>query len=415
MSTSLLERAPFQERLYENKFTLDGRLRPQAGVSKAKVLEAARLFKAAQQGDLMADATLREAVSSTDASVNLTHAINVEFVPQFDRKVHELGAWAGERRVSDFKPTTLYSIYWGEGDEYAEGAERESRMRGAGLGENGEPLVIPEGGLYPIVSLSGGIESYYQKLRKRGLRFDWTWEAQINDTVGFFEAIPGELLAVSVDGLIAEFFDALTSVTNATQVKLGTAPDGTVVPAKAALSPEAVAEAIYQRSQRRVKGNKIGEATRYNLFVPIGAKRFWDFQLNRRVLTAVDGSFVEDGSRWNRDALLNVNLIEHERIEDGHWYLIPAPGTTRRPAIEFLKLRGYETPELRVQNLTGSYVGRGAVSPFEGSFETDSISYRLRQIGGAVLWGDYQVIWSDGSGGAIQRPTLDPVPMVPTA
>lgn len=410
MSAALLERAPFKERAYENKFTLDGRLHPQAGVSKAKVIEAARLFREAQHGNLMADAQLREAVTSTDASVNLTHSINVEFVPQFDRKVHELGAWAGERRVSDFKPTSLYSLYWGEGDENAEGAERESRMRGAGLGENGEPLVIPEGGLYPLVSLSGGLESYYQKLRKRGLRFDWTWEAQINDTIGFFEAIPGELLSVSVDGLIAEFFDALTSVTNATQVALGTAPDGTVVPAKARLSPEAVAEAIYQRSQRRVKGNKIGEATRYNLFIPIGAKRFWDFQVNRRVLTVQNGSFVEDGSRWNRDALLSVNVVEHERIEGNEWFLVPAPGSTRRPAIEFLKLRGYETPELRVQNLTGSYVGRGAVSPFEGSFETDSIAYRLRQIGGAVLWGEYQVIWSDGTGGPVVFPVLAPAP-----
>jgi hypothetical protein len=406
VSAALFERDSYQERVYENKFNLDGRLHPQAGVSKTKVLEAARLFRQAQQGNLMADATLREAVTSTDASVNLTHSINVEFVPQFDRKVHELGAWAGDRRVSDFKPTTLYSLYWGEGDEMAEGAERESRMRGAGLGENGEPLVIPEGGLYPLVSLAGGLESYYQKLRKRGLRFDWTWEAQMNDTIGFFEAIPSELLAVSVDGLIAEFFDALMSVTNATQVKLGEAPDGTVVPAKAKLSPEAVAEAIYQRSQRYVKGNKIGEATRYNLFIPIGAKRFYDFQVNRRVLTVQDGSFVEDGSRWNRDALLNVNIIEHERVEDNHWFLVPAPGSTRRPAIEFLKLRGYETPELRVQNLAGNYVGRGAVSPFEGSFETDSISYRLRQIGGAVLWGEYQVVWSDGTGGPIVYPTL---------
>lgn len=412
MTNALLERAPFKERVYEDEYVLDGRLHPQAGVTRRKVQEASKLFKAAMAGDFRADANLREAVKSTDASLNLAHAINIEFVPQFDRKVHELGSWAGERKVKDFRPTALYSLYWGEGDdETDEDSQHVSNMRGAGLGAHGEPLVIPEGGLFPLVSMTGGLESYYQKLRKRGLRFDWTWEAQINDTVGFFEQVPGELMAVSVDGLIAEFFDALFSVTNATQLAQGTAPDGTVVAARGKLSPEAVAEAIYQRSQREVKGNKIGEATSYNLFVPIGAKRFWDFQVNRRVLTVQNGSFVEDGSRWNRDALSSVTIIEHERVAALHWYLVPAPGSTRRPAIEFLKLRGYETPELRVQNLQGSYVGKGAISPFEGSFETDSIAYRLRTIGGAVLWGEYQVIWSDGSGANVVYPTLAPQPV----
>jgi hypothetical protein len=395
----------FKEREYKDQFTLDRRLHPQPGVTKNKVHEASVMFRAAMSGDYVADARLREAVTSTDASVNLAHAINIEFVPQYDRKVHELGAWAGTRAVKDFRPTALYSIYWGEGENTTdEDSEHASNMRGAGLGAHGEPLVIPEGGLFPMVSMTGGLESYYQKLRKRGLRFDWTWEAQINDTVGFFEALPGELMNVAIDGAIAEFFDALLSVTAATEIVAGTAPNGTTIPASALLSPEAISEAIYQRSLRKVKGNMIGEATKYNLFVPIGSKRFWDFQVDRRVMQFVDGSFTEDGSRWNMDALSNVTLVEHERIADGEWYLVPAPGSTRRPVMEFLSLRGYETPELRVQNLQGSYVGKGTIAPFEGSFESDSLAYRLRTVKGAVLWFEGEVIWSDGSGGSITRP-----------
>jgi hypothetical protein len=71
-----------------------------------------------------------------------------------------------------------------------------------------------------------------------------------------------------------------------------------------------------------------------------------------------------------------------------------------------LSLRGYETPELRVQNLTGNYAGAGSISPFEGSFETDSLAYRLRLIKGAVLWNEMQIVWSDGTGGHAVRPTL---------
>lgn len=279
----------------------------------------------------------------------------------------------------------------------------ESNMRGAGLGKHGEPLVIPEGGLFPMVSMTGGIESFYQKLRKRGLRFDWTWEAQINDTVGFFEALPGELLSVSTDGKIAEFFDALLSATAVSALSAGTSPDGTTIPANAKLSPEAIEEAIFQRSRRKIKGNRIGEASGYNLFVPIGTRRFWDFQMNRQVLRVTSGGYVEDGGRYNT-VLGNVTLVESERILDNTWSLVPKPGSTRRPVIEFLKLRGYETPELRVQNLQGSYVGAGSISPFEGSFESDSLAYRLRNIDGAVLWAELHIVHSDGTGGAITRP-----------
>ncbi|MBK4348228.1 phage major capsid protein [Lacisediminihabitans changchengi] len=331
-------------------------------------------------------------------------------MPQYDKAVHELGNWAGSRTVKDFRPTVLYSLYWGDGDNTDPDTEyNESNLRGAGLGEHGEPLVIPEGGTFPMVSMTGGLESFYQKLRKRGLRFDWTWEAQVNDTVGFFEQIPTELLAVSVDGKIAEFFDALLSVTAVSALHADTAPDGTQIPANAQLSPEAVEQAIYERGQRKIKGNKIGEASSYNLFVPIGTKRFWDFQMARTVLRANDGGFVLDGGRYNT-ALGNVTLVEHDRIPAGSWFLAPAPGSTRRPVLEFLKLRGYETPELRVQNLQGSYVGAGAISPFEGSFETDSLAYRLRNIDGAVLWAELHIVHSDGTGGPIVRPTLTPAP-----
>lgn len=399
--------APFKEREYRNRYNLDGRLRPQPGVSPTKVKEASKLFQGAMAGDIMSDAKLREAVVSTDASVNLTHAINIEFVPQYDKIIHELGAWAGTRTVPDFRPTVLYSLFAGLGSDVPdEDAYNASDMDLTSLGHHGEAPVIPEGSTYPIVSMTGGLESFYQKLSKRGIRFDWTWEAQINDTVGFFEQIPGELLGVAQDSAIAEFFDALLSVTTASSLAGGTAPDTSVVPAKAQLSPEAIAQAIYERSRRKINGRYIGEASSYNLFVPIGTSRFWDFQMARTVLRVNDGGFILDGGRYNATALGNVTLIEHDRIGNGEWYLVPAPGSTRRPVMEFLNLRGYETPELRVQNLQGSYAGAGSISPFEGSFETDSLAYRLRLIKGTVLWNEMQVVWSDGTGGPVTLPAV---------
>lgn len=394
----------FKAREYKNRFTLDGRIRPQVGVNVAKAKAAAALLREAREGNALAEGKIREALKSTDIGINLAHILSLELIPNYDKAIHSYGDWAGTRVVPDFRPVVLYSIYNGSSASADDDANQynASNARGAGLDEHGAPLVIPQGSPYPIVGLTSGYDSFYQSLAKRGFRFEWDWEDQINDTVGFFDQLPGELLSVAVDGKVAEFFDALLAVesVSASALASGSLPDGTTVPAKAALSPEAVIEAIYQRSLRTVNGRKIGEATRYNLFAPIGAKRTWDWQMERRVITVTDGSFVESGTRYNH-SLGNVTLVESERIASGHWELVPAPGSTRRPVIEFLKLRGYQNPELRVQNLNGSYVGGGVVSPFEGSFDTDSAAYRFRSVDGAVLWDAAQVVWSDGTGGAV--------------
>ena len=73
------------------------------------------------------------------------------------------------------------------------------------------------------------------------------------------------------------------------------------------------------------------------------------------------------------------------------------PLVRREAAFELLRLRGYTSPELRVNNATGSYVGGGIVNPFEGSFTNDTIDYRFRYPTGGVLWDDTYVLKSDGT------------------
>ena len=51
-------------------------------------------------------------------------------------------------------------------------------------------------------------------MHKNGFRFAFTWEAAVNDTVGFFSNLPSDLLTVALDTENAEVFDALfTGVT----------------------------------------------------------------------------------------------------------------------------------------------------------------------------------------------------------
>ena len=67
------------------------------------------------------------------------------------------------------------------------------------------------------------------------------------------------------------------------------------------------------------------------------------------------------------------------------WYLFADPGRGGA-AMEFNFLRGRETPEIAVRASNKLTTGGGPISPFEGDFEHDVMSYRVRHImGGTAL------------------------------
>lgn len=368
---------------YKDQYTLDGRLRPQLGVSRADVKKAKDLFEKAMGGDIVSDARLRELATTSTLSFNLAHLINIQFIPQLDaldRSVVPI-VGSGARTVPDFRPVTLQSIY--------------GNLGGPGIGANGEAATVPEGTPYPKVTISG-VESFYTKLAKRGVSFDFTWEARVNDTVGFFDGLPQELLGLTDDTEYAEVFDALaTAVDGLGSVTL---PDGTVVPANAPLSPNAIFAAIIELAERTINGRTIGTLSGYNVLVPTGRKPYIEYAMKQylNIISIQDGA-ISFGSPDN-SALNTVEIIETDRLTGTNWKLMPKPGATRRPVLELLRLRGYETPELRVSADAGIYLGGGAVPGLEGSFEADTISYRYRYVTGGVLWDDTWVVVSTGAG-----------------
>jgi hypothetical protein len=369
------------ERTYTDKFTLDGRLRPQLGVTKTKVKAAKNLLEAALRGDIIADATLREAVTSTDAMFNVGHLVNLTTIPQLDKLERSVVpiVGSGARTTPDFRPIVLQSLF---GD-----------LGGPGIDANGGAVTVPEGTAYPKVSITG-VESFYTSLEKHGFSFDFTWEAKVNDTVGFFQDLPTELLSVTDDTEYAQVWDALLQAT--VQLPAVTLPDGTDVPTNAAVSPDAIFAAIIALGERTINGRQIGTLSGYNVFVPVARKAYVDYQLRQyaNIISITEGNVVF-GSPDN-SVLSTVEVIESPRLTGTQWRLVPKPGSTRRPVLELLRLRGYETPELRVSNATGDYAAGGKVSPFEGSFETDSISYRYRYVTGGVLWDEKWIVVSEG-------------------
>lgn len=372
-------------REYKNKYTLDGRLKPQLGVSEAKVRKYKGLLERAMQGDIVADAQLREAVTSSDAALSLAHIVNLNLIPQLDkadRSVVPL-VGAGARLTPDFRPVALMSIF---GD-----------LDGAGIGANGEALVVPEGTPYPKVSITGR-ESFYASLAKRGVSFDFTWEARVNDTAGFFTDIPGELLDLTDTTEYAQVFDALLQANE--ELPSVTLPDGTVVAVNAAASPNAIFAAIIALAERTINGRKIGTLSGYNVIVPTGRKPYVEYQLKQymNIISIQDGAITFGAP--DTSVLSTVTVLESDRVTGTKWYVLPKPGATRRPVLELMKLRGYESPELRVSADAGMYLGGGQVPGLEGSFEADTISYRYRYVVGGVLWSDSYVVYSEGDGDA---------------
>lgn len=367
---------------YKDQFTLDGRIRAaHPSVTRKKVEEADRLIGLALRGDRIASGMLAEVHTKSDLPFSIAHLMTTEFIPQFDAAPRTWSSIARVREVPSFDNIRLQSLF--------------VEVDGAGVALNGGLPVVPEAAPYPYLTISGR-ESFYAKLAKMGAKFGKTWESQFSDVEGFFDQIIPEMVDLSLDSEEREVYEALASAANS--IAGGTLPDGTVVTANPALTPEGIWEAIIELSNVEVNSRKVGRSTNgYNVVVPVGVAEFIEWKLRQTVLAIQDGSITL--SAGDRSALSNVSIVESSYVTGNNWYVLPKPGGVRRPVLELLRLRGYATPELRAHGNTGVYQGSSAVVPFnEGSWDNDTIDYRIRYVAGGALWDDSYVLKSDSSG-----------------
>lgn len=376
-------------RTYKNPFTLDGRVKPRVGVSQTKVKAVQELTERHLAGDRIASAQLLEVLTTSDAIFNFAHLTNLNFLPNYDEAERNWRTVAGTRTVDDLKPVSLYSLQasWTDGDG-------ESNV----LSAHGAAPTIPEATPYPYAYIKGEVNQG-AKVSKKGFKTDWTLEARINDGLRALDDLPQAMLDVALDTEEEEVWGALTGAT-IPNLAGGPVPTGATVAANAPFSRDAVIRAVIELSERTILGRKIGTVSGFNLVVPVGQALFVNFVLNQTLTEIQNGTtplFVYQVNGYN--PLANVTVVESEWVTGTEWYLIPKPGSTRRPVLERLSLRGFEAPQLFVENVAGLYVGGGQASPFEGSFDNDSITLKLRQFGGGVVWdGGQAIVYSEGDG-----------------
>lgn len=377
-------------RTYKDNLSLDGRLKVVNGVTARKVSAAKDLLEGHLRGDFIKSGQLREALTTSDAVFNLAHLATLNFVPNYDEAEREWSTIAGERTVPDFKPVTLYSLNksWTDGD----GASNV-------LGDGPNPVspIVPEGSVYPHAYISGDV-AQGASVVKRGFKTDWTLESRINDGLGAIEALPDEMRIVALDTEEADVFGALISQkTSASTLAGGPIPGGVTVDPNSALTRDALTRAVIELSERQINGRKIRVRGGYNLVVPTGQRLFVQFLLDQ-VLTKIHNGDLEFSFN-GRELFAGLTVVESDFLNGTEWFLLPKKGTTARPILERLKLRGYETPQLFVDNHVGQYVGSATVAPFEGSFDADVITLKMRQMGGGVLWDNgLGVVYSNGTG-----------------
>lgn len=266
--------------------------------------------------------------------------------------------------------------------------------------------LVPEGSPYPHFQFKGERVAS-GKLHKRGGRYDLTFEQIVKDVVGIVPMIPRLLNETLLE---AEEYDAWAGLMAFINIPANALAAGETlleeqVPANSRLTREALALALQQAELREINGRRV-KVSSYNLIVPTGMKTQAEFLLNTLSLTALqntNGLSTQVLSVNGYNPLSKITKVtETDYITGPAWALIPNKGAIRGTDKFYAlgQLVGHIGPELRLENVTGNYVGGGAVAPFEGDFETDSAAFRGRIIEGPLGWNPEYAVYSNGTGTA---------------
>lgn len=375
-------------------------------INDAKLMEADKIVAGVARGDNRAVLAFKEHLGARRGEA--IHTTGDDFIYAFAQLtqfsvVNEFKAaernWSEAietEQVSSFETPIDYSI-----KPVLDGFERPQTEPGK---PGDVPPLVPEGSPYPHFRFAGE-RNAQGNIAKRGGRYDLTFEEIIRDVVGLVPQIP---VLINEALLQAEEFDAWFPLiafinTPATRLAAGETLLEEQVPANSPLSRPALAVALQQAALRQINGEFV-DVSQYNLIVPKGVKEQALFLINTFTLT---GQNQTNGLNTNLYSVSGynplskiANVIETKYMPAGHWALIPAKGAIsgRDKFYKLGQLIGHVGPELRLENVTGQYLGGGDVSPFEGDFETDSAAFRGRIIEGPLRWNNAYAVYSNGSG-----------------
>lgn len=341
----------------------------------------------------MKDYHLQEAMTTSDFPLLFGDLLYRQLLGQYQPWPVTYPAYFKIVEVRDFRKLNMYTIDGG----------------------NGLLSTVKEREPYPEVSFTEGV--YQIAVVKHGKRYSISFEMVINDDLMAFQDRPGimasmtrrseEWLATTMmadaNGPHASFFTA----GNANKIVANTLLSTPVNPP---LSLPALEAAM---SQLRSRVDSDGQPILINmvtLVVPPALEILAQNLLNAFELWLVgaDGGASSTQQLHTKNWLqgrvrLEVNpylpIVSSSANGQTSWYLVASTADpAQRPAFIFGFMRGRRTPQLFIKDGNQRQLGGGAVDPLEGSFENDSIDYKVRHIYGAAQGDPKMAMASNGSG-----------------
>ena len=366
------------------------------------------ILSEALAGSRLAQARLKEAITSDQLAPMFVKAANVKFQEYFDSYNTMGGNIATKELLTDFRPASLLSL---KGDTTTATIDNGGYKHPSGTLPH-----VPE--LTPYPTMSYQAEGAFITTAKHGARIQFSFESFINDEWNVISRFPKDAatLAARTEDLLVllQLFDPIAKSlradvfndANKTKADFTGVPDeftggsgagGVGGMKNAALSFDAIVAARFQALATIRDGHSTYVPEGFVLVTnPALAEVAKNYTLINEIRTQV-------GKRTEIKAnpLKNLEVISSDLISivggDKAWVLLPKGGRANgKTVLAKTGMMGREAPELRIHNATGKLLGGGDVNPYEGSFDNDDVEIRIRQIAGAGLVRYDGVIGSTG-------------------
>lgn len=330
-----------------------------------RILEARKLFQRVLEGDLRAKAELMETMTRSDFPILLGAAYGRELLAEYQAITPIWQSFSRKSTVADFRPKKLVELLGGR----------------AGLDK------VKEASEYKARGLTEAEHEF--KVEKYGARLPLTWEMLVNDDLDAFSNAPQRLAIAARE---TEDIVTAQSLFNAGGTGLNTgffkSANGNA-PASVPLTADNLEAALQGISTKKDSDGRPVVLRGVVLVVPpqleMTARRIIEASEIRRTVdgvTSIEPNYLRGVVRLVVNPWLPVVAAGFNKVATT-WFVLPDPNGTR-PALVTGFLRGYETPDLRAKADTGTRVGGGAIAPEEGSFDDDTIQYRVRHVTGSA-------------------------------
>lgn len=358
----------------------------------------------ALEGDRLAQARLKEAITSDQLAPMFVKAANVRFQEYYDAHETIWDKIATKELLSDFRASSLLSL------------KPNSTTTPIDNGGYKHPVGtlphVPE--LTPYPTMSYQADGAFITTAKHGARVQFSFEAFINDQWNVISRFPKDAAAIAARTedllVLLQLFDPekktlrtdVFNKTNKTKAMFSTVPEDirgdldisqNIYP----LSFNAIVAARFQALATIRDG--------HSTYVPEGFVLVTNPALAEvaKGYTQINEIRVQNGKRTDikGNPLKDLEVVTSDLISvvggDNAWVLLPKGGRANgKTVLAKTGMLGREAPELRIHNATGQMIGGGDVNPYEGSFDNDDIEIRIRQIAGAGLVSYDGIIGSTG-------------------